>query len=119
MTGQAVNSSENNSSSGSLTNTNSQDSNSNTSSSGSSISTPSITLNNGSNRNNQNNISSFNARGVSIIADSSQNSLVVKAEPQLMREIEAAIQQLDVRREQVLIEAAIIEVAGDDADQLM
>ncbi len=119
VTGQAVNSSENNSSSGSLTNnTNSQDSNSNTSSSGSSISTPSITLNNGSNRNNQNNISSFNARGVSIIADSSQNSLVVKAEPQLMREIEAAIQQLDVRREQVLIEAAIIEVAGDDADQL-
>ncbi|HBM2653415.1 TPA: hypothetical protein LUY02_004761, partial [Enterobacter hormaechei subsp. hoffmannii] len=47
-----------------------------------------------------------------------QNALVVKAEPQLMREIESAIQQLDIRREQVLIEAAIIEVSGDDADQL-
>ena len=35
-----------------------------------------------------------------------------------MREIESAIQQLDIRRQQVLIEAAIIEVAGDDADQL-
>ncbi len=35
-----------------------------------------------------------------------------------MREIESAIQQLDIRREQVLIEAAIIEVSGDDADQL-
>jgi general secretion pathway protein D len=35
-----------------------------------------------------------------------------------MREIESAIQQLDVRRQQVLIEAAIIEVSGDDADQL-
>ena len=36
----------------------------------------------------------------------------------LFRSIEAAIQQLDIRRQQVLIEAAIIEVAGDDADQL-
>ena len=35
-----------------------------------------------------------------------------------MREIESAIQQLDVRRQQVLIEAAIIEVSGKDADQL-
>jgi general secretion pathway protein D len=39
---------------------------------------------------------------VSIIADSTQNALVVKADPQLMREIEAAIQQLDTRRQQVL-----------------
>ena len=52
------------------------------------------------------------------ISDSTQNALVVKADPQLMREIEAAIQQLDTRREQVLIEAAIIEVEGTDADQL-
>ncbi|MCP5756574.1 type II secretion system protein GspD, partial [Klebsiella pneumoniae] len=50
--------------------------------------------------------------------DNAQNSLVVKADPQLMREIESAIQQLDVRRQQVLIEAAIIEVSGKDADQL-
>ncbi len=35
-----------------------------------------------------------------------------------MREIESAIQQLDTRRQQVLIEAAIIEVEGTDADQL-
>ena len=58
------------------------------------------------------------AKWVSIIADNAQNSLVVKADPQLMREIESAIQQLDVRRQQVLIEAAIIEVSGKDADQL-
>lgn len=76
----------------------------------------SINLN--STNNNQNSITSFNNNGVSIIADSAQNALVVKADPQLMREIEAAIQQLDVRREQVLIEAAIIEVSGDDSDQL-
>ena len=88
------------------------------SSSSSSISTPSINLGAGSNSSNQNSITSFNANGVSIIADDSQNSLVVKADPQLMREIESAIQQLDIRRQQVLIEAAIIEVEGNDADQL-
>ncbi|ENV80516.1 type II secretion system secretin GspD [Acinetobacter ursingii] len=85
----------------------------------SSISTPSINLNSGSSSNqNQNSITSFSNNGVSIIADSSQNALVVKADPQLMREIESSIQQLDIRREQVLIEAAIIEVSGDDSDQL-
>ena len=80
---------------------------------------PSISLNSGFN-NSQNNagITSFNGNGVSIIADGTQNALVVKADPQLMREIEAAIQQLDIRRQQVLIEAAIIEVSGNDADQL-
>ena len=80
---------------------------------------PSINLNSGFN-NSQNNagITSFNGNGVSIIADGTQNALVVKADPQLMREIEAAIQQLDIRRQQVLIEAAIIEVSGNDADQL-
>ncbi len=35
-----------------------------------------------------------------------------------MREIESAIDQLDIRRQQALIEAAIIQVEGTDADQL-
>lgn len=113
VTGQSVsNHNANNNSS----NTNNLTTNTNNNS-GSSISTPSINLA-GSNQNNQNQLSSFNANGISIIADHSQNALVVKADPQLMREIEAAIQQLDVRRQQVLIEAAIIEVEGNDADQL-
>ena len=123
VTGQAVNSSSNNSSNSSSNNSNSFNNNNNSSSNtgsstGSSISTPAINLNSNSNNNNQNNITSFNANGVSIIADGAQNALVVKAEPQLMREIEAAIQQLDVRRQQVLIEATIIEVEGNDTDQL-
>ncbi|WP_228142280.1 type II secretion system secretin GspD [Acinetobacter pittii] len=125
VTGQAVSSSNSNNSSSNSSNPinnlmgNNQNSSSNTSgSNGSSISTPSINLNGNSNNNNQNSISSFSQNGVSIIADNAQNSLVVKADPQLMREIESAIQQLDVRRQQVLIEAAIIEVSGDDADQL-
>ena len=123
VTGQSVNSSSSSSSNNSnngISNLINNNSSANSSSGGSSsISTPGISLGGGSNRNNQDNgVTSFNANGVSIIADSSQNALVVKADPQLMREINAAIQQLDVRRQQVLIEAAIIEVAGDDADQL-
>ncbi|GAM33016.1 putative general secretion pathway protein [Acinetobacter calcoaceticus] len=125
VTGQAVSSSNSNNNSSNSSNPinnlmgNNQNSSSNTSgSNGSSISTPSINLNGNSNSSNQNSISSFSQNGVSIIADNAQNSLVVKADPQLMREIESAIQQLDVRRQQVLIEAAIIEVSGDDADQL-
>lgn len=124
VTGQAVNSNSNNSSTNnnssnsSNLNNNSNNSSSNSSSGSSSISTPGINLNSNSNNNNQNNVTSFNANGVSIIADGAQNALVVKAEPQFMREIEAAIQQLDVRRQQVLIEATIIEIQGNDADQL-
>lgn len=119
VTGQAVNSASNPSSNTSNSSLNNSSSNSNSTASSSNISTPAISLNgSGSNQNDQNNITSFNSNGVSIIADNSQNALVVKAEPQLMREIESAIQQLDMRREQVLIEAAIIEVAGNDADQL-
>lgn len=122
VTGQSVSLSSASNNAGSSNNpinnlvSNNQSSNS-TSGSSSSISTPSINLNSGSNNQNAG-VSSFNGNGVSIIADSTQNALVVKADPQLMREIEAAIQQLDIRRQQVLIEAAIIEVAGDDADQL-
>ncbi|MBJ9986492.1 type II secretion system secretin GspD [Acinetobacter sp. S40] len=125
VTGQSVsssnNNSRNNSTSNSTNNINNLIGNQNNSSStgSSSISTPSINLNNNSSSSqNQNAITSFNNNGVSIIADSSQNALVVKADPQLMREIESSIQQLDIRREQVLIEAAIIEVSGDDSDQL-
>ena len=122
VSGQSLSGSSNsNSSSNNNVMNNSNNNKSGSSSSGSSsssISTPSINLGAGSNTSNQNSITSFNANGVSIIADDSQNSLVVKADPQLMREIESAIQQLDIRRQQVLIEAAIIEVEGNDADQL-
>lgn len=120
VTGQAVSGADGRANSTSNSNNNMMGSANTTTNSGSSssISTPAINLGGSSTGNNQNNITSFNANGISIIADSSQNALVVKADPQLMREIESAIQQLDVRREQVLIEAAIIEVEGSDADQL-
>ena len=57
-------------------------------------------------------------RPFSIIADETQNSVIVNASPELMFEIEEAVNQLDNRRAQVLIQAAIVEVSGDDATQL-
>lgn len=124
VTGQAVNSSSNDSSNNSDSNTSINNLMGSNSSGGSiagnstNAAGSSINLGGRSNSNAQNGVTSFSANGVSIIADSTQNALVVKAEPQLMREIEAAIQQLDVRRQQVLIEATIIEVSGNDVDQL-
>ena len=58
------------------------------------------------------------AGGVSVIADESLNALVVKADPGLMKEVASVIDQLDQRRSQVLIQAAIVEVSGDNAAQL-
>ncbi len=49
---------------------------------------------------------------VSIHADVGLNALVVRAEPSIMSEIKDIVHQLDVRRAQVLIEAAIVEVTG-------
>lgn len=59
-----------------------------------------------------------NGRPFSIIADETQNAVIVNASPELMFEIEDAVNQLDSRRAQVLIQAAIVEVSGDDATQL-
>jgi general secretion pathway protein D len=61
---------------------------------------------------------SVNAGGVSLIADETLNALVVRADPALMKEVMSVVDQLDQRRSQVLIQAAIVEVSGDDARQL-
>ncbi|MCH8544795.1 MAG: type II secretion system secretin GspD [Alcanivorax sp.] len=55
---------------------------------------------------------------VSIQADPSLNALVIRAEPALMQELQSIIRQLDIRRSQILIEAAIVEVGGDLGLQL-
>lgn len=48
-----------------------------------------------------------------IRADESLNAIVVRADPSVMDEIQATLDQLDIRRTQVLIEAAIVEVKVD------
>lgn len=49
-----------------------------------------------------------------IVADSTTNSLLVIATPNDFNEIRKIIDKLDVRRPQVMIEAAILEVTDDD-----
>jgi general secretion pathway protein D len=58
------------------------------------------------------------ASGVSIQADESLNALIIRAEPALMKEMKSVISQLDVRRAQVLIEAAIVEISSGDGRAL-
>ncbi|MCL1039573.1 type II secretion system secretin GspD [Shewanella submarina] len=52
---------------------------------------------------------------INIMAHTDTNALVISAEPDQMRTLESVINQLDIRRAQVLVEAIIVEVAeGDD-----
>lgn len=54
----------------------------------------------------------------SIQADAALNALVIRADPTTMAELKEIIANLDVRRLQVLIEAAIIEVTSDFTQSL-
>lgn len=91
-------------------NANTTNSNTNSSVTGSPINTNSTNI--GSNPGSQ------QGRPFSIIADQTQNSVVVNASPDLMVEIENTIAQLDTKRDQVLIQAAIMEISGTDTQQL-
>lgn len=57
-------------------------------------------------------------REVSIDAHEDSNSLVITAEPDMMRSLEAVVRQLDVRRAQVQVEAIIVEVFEGDGTTL-
>lgn len=46
------------------------------------------------------------------------NAIVVRGTPSAIAQIEPLIGELDVRRPQVMIEAAIVEITGDEAEQL-
>jgi general secretion pathway protein D len=60
--------------------------------------------------------SSANTGDVTIQADDTLNALIVRAAPADMAEIRNIVDQLDVRRAQVLIEAAFVEISGDAAE---
>lgn len=64
--------------------------------------------------------SSVNAQNIpfEIAADKSLNALVVTASPNQMKAVESVISQLDVRRQQVLVEAIIAEVSNDTTKKL-
>ncbi len=62
--------------------------------------------------------SSSSNRDVSIDAHPDSNALVITAEPDMMRSLEAVIRQLDIRRAQVQVEAIIVEVFEGDGFNL-
>ncbi|WP_205663235.1 type II secretion system secretin GspD [Alteromonas facilis] len=65
-----------------------------------------------------NNRRGSNNREVSIDAHEDSNSVVITAEPDMMRSLEEVIRQLDVRRAQVQVEAIIVEVFEGDGTTL-
>lgn len=58
------------------------------------------------------------SRNISIEAHEDTNTLVITAQPDMLRSLEAVIRQLDVRRAQVLVEAIIVEVFEGDGVNL-
>ncbi|MFT7184927.1 MAG: general secretion pathway protein D [Pseudohongiellaceae bacterium] len=69
-------------------------------------------------------ISSEGAKGknqkteATVYADESINALVIRAEPSVIQELDGVIAQLDIRRAQVLIEAAIVEISDASNNSL-
>ncbi len=55
---------------------------------------------------------------IDIQADTATNALVLDAPPDAMHSLKAVIKRLDVRRAQVLVEAAIVEISSDKAAEL-
>jgi general secretion pathway protein D len=55
---------------------------------------------------------------VDIQADEATNALVITAPPEAFRSLKMVIDQLDIRRAQVLVEAAIAELSADKTAQL-
>ncbi|MBI4714619.1 MAG: hypothetical protein HY760_01510, partial [Nitrospirae bacterium] len=56
--------------------------------------------------------------GVSVTADKATNSLIIMASPEDYERIKAIIEMLDVRRKQVYVEAAIMEMSMDKSREL-
>lgn len=56
--------------------------------------------------------------GVSITADKATNSLIIMASPEDYERIKAIIEKLDIKRKQVYVEAAIVEMSLDKAREL-
>jgi len=59
-----------------------------------------------------------NKNQLNIQADESSNSLVINAPPDVMRDLETVIRQLDVRKAQVMVKAVIAEVSTDTSREL-
>lgn len=58
------------------------------------------------------------ARDITIWADEQTNALVITAPPKTMRSMMTIIDKIDIRRAQVLVEAIIVEVSAQKANEL-
>jgi general secretion pathway protein D len=56
--------------------------------------------------------------GVAVWADAQTNAIIVNAPPKMMRSLMSIVDKLDIRRDQVLVEAIIVEVTADRASEL-
>ncbi len=63
-------------------------------------------------------VASFSNEEITIQPVLENNSIVVRARAEVQADLAGLIAELDVRRPQVLIEAAIVEVSGDISEQL-
>jgi general secretion pathway protein D len=63
-------------------------------------------------------VTALSAEDITIQPVVESNSIVVRARAEVQDDLAALISQLDQRRPQVLIEAAIVEVSGDISEQL-
>ena len=55
---------------------------------------------------------------VNVWADPQTNAIIVNAPPKMMRSLMQIVDQLDIRRAQVLVEAIIVEVIADEENRL-
>ncbi|MEM7767119.1 MAG: type II secretion system secretin GspD [Pseudomonadota bacterium] len=53
-----------------------------------------------------------------VVAHEPTNSLVINAEPQILRQLERVVEDLDVRRAQVLVEAIVVELSDQATREL-
>jgi len=60
----------------------------------------------------------FDSNEVSIQASEANNALIITAPPSLLNTMKGVIQKLDIRRQQVLVEAVIVEVNDDVLDDI-
>ncbi len=55
---------------------------------------------------------------VNILADEASNALIINAPPAILRKLRRVVSQLDIRRQQVLVEAVIAEVSYEKSSEL-
>ena len=70
------------------------------------------------NRSTSNNNQPGNNESINVWADKQTNAIIVNAPPKMMRSLMGIVDQLDIRRLQVLVEAIIVEIVADRSSEL-